>query len=87
MQNNTLHKNTCWQKNIISKHKKHAERQTQINSSQTRGRIFQTRKIVSWRLRANERSDMFAVINMNEVSHGTLFKEAVTMETLLQEGH
>ncbi len=30
---------------------------------------------------------MFAVINMNEVSDGTLFKEAVTMETLLQEGH
>lgn len=80
MQNNTLHKNTCWQKNIISKHKKTRWEPNTNQQLLEKGGIFQTRKIVS-------RCDMFAVINMNEVSDGTLFTEAVTMETLLQEGH
>jgi len=67
-----LHKNTCWQKNITSKHT-HAHKKTRWEAYTNqqlfdKGENFSNSKIVSWRLRANERSDMFAVINMNEVS-------------------
>lgn len=61
----------------------------QKSTTRRQEETFLKLKIVSWRFSEGEQTDspwMFAVINMNGVADGSLYKDAVTMATLIQGG-